>query len=101
VTLAADDQRVGLAIERGHIKTVPGTFCAKHPQGRSGKRFQEPSRTPSVELQLGQAGLLRLVLGLNTIDEVARGGAAGLRPPERTLLRVLFPIQPTASGPWG
>lgn len=69
-------------VERGRVAIVEG-------------------RTPSFTLRLGQAELLRLVLGLDTIDGVAHGSAASLRPAERTFLRDLFPIQPTASGPWG
>ena len=82
VALEAEGRRVALSFGQGRV-AVHGP----------------PS--PSFELRLTQAELLRLVLGLNTIDELSCARDAALRPAERTLLRDLFPIQPTASGPWG
>ena len=80
LALEAEGRRVELAIEQGSVAVAEGV-------------------EPSCELRLGQAGVLRLVLGLNTIDEVAPDATLG--PAERSLMRDLFPIQPTASGPWG
>ena len=59
---------VGLLLGRSVIGgTVPGTFCAKHPKGRSGKRFLAPSPRgeslrragrEAARICLGVAGML-------------------------------------------
>ena len=82
LAIEAEGRRVGLSIDRGGLVLADGEPLA-------------------FELRLTQAELMRLVLGLNTIDELAGVCSAKLRPAERTLLRDLFPVQPTASGPWG
>lgn len=77
--LSVGDQTVGIEIGAG-VKVV------------------EAPRGAAASIALGQADLMRLVLGLCSAREMIRGTADARL---LAILDILFPHQPTASGLWG
>ncbi|MFQ6041112.1 MAG: GNAT family N-acetyltransferase [Candidatus Poribacteria bacterium] len=82
IEIGFDTHRVGLNISDGEVRIAPVA-----------------EGVPTM--LTGQATLMKLIFGIISFDEAPVKVQNCVRPSIPELLRVWFPRQPTASGPWG